>query len=157
MKIFTPDVRRELEEYHGRDSANSRLSRFRREGNENEIRELPIPPGSQNGIFLVAVYDENEIIFRIVAGGGRDPIPFEEIKPKLFQKLMGGRGSRRTIRLLKKDNRKKVVETRSGRTKVYSVLPEGYDEYYFDENVDLSTIKIYYLSSLIGDPDQNGV
>lgn len=152
LKIYSPDVRQEIESYWERNKGTCRLNQFQRDNFDIETRQLPISPGTQDHIFLVCIYDATQIIFRIIAGSCGKQIPFTEIKPGFLQKMFGA-GTRRAIQLQVSDNRKKVVEIRSGRTVTYSVLPEGYHEYYFDDTVNLAGIKIYYLSSLIGKTD----
>lgn len=153
INIYSPNVRQEIESFNGRNTATSRLNNFQRERSDRENRQLPLPDGTQNHIFLVCVYDDNEFVYRIISSGGKTEIPFTVVKPGFFKKLMKGSSSgRQAIQLTQNTSRKKVVEYQGDKSVVYSVLPDGHDQYYFDESVDLSKIKIYHLSSLIGKP-----
>lgn len=148
--IYAPDVRDQIEVYCQRNPTKCVRNRFQRQNSYKEVKQLSVPSDPPNGIILLCIYDEYEIQYRVVAGSNGGAIPFEIIKVNPLKKLFGGKDNRKGIILSRNDNRKKVIKYRSGGNMIYSVLPEGYTEYYFDESVDLSRIKIYYLSSLIG-------
>lgn len=154
VKIYSPNVRQEIEAYTSRNAAGSRLNSFKREKSDRDNRQLPLPDGTKNHIFLVCVYDDNEFVYRIISSGSKTAIPFTVVKPGFMQKLMGrNNDGRQVIRLQESSSRKMVVEYRGEKSMVYSVLPDGHDEYYFDRDIDLSKINIYHLSSLIGKSD----
>lgn len=149
IRIYSPDVRQEIMSYWERNKGTCRLNKIQRDRFDKENRQLPISPDALDHIFLVCIFDETDIIFRIIAGSSGQPILFHEIKPGFLQKMLK-KETRQAIQLRQNDSRKKVAEIRSGKSVTYSVLPEGHSQYYFDESVNLSAMKIYYLSSLIG-------
>lgn len=149
VKIFASNAREEMAAYNLRNTGTSRLNKFQQGNHFQENKQLPIPSGTENNIFLVCIFDDNDMVFRVIAGGSQREIGFDLEKKGFFQKLMGS-GNRQTVVLRCNDTRQKVIATRKGKRMLYSVLPEGQTKLYFDENVDLTNIKIYYLSSLIG-------
>lgn len=155
LPLYRPNVRQELESYFARHNGSSRLSIVRCEGSDRLNRQFQIPDGVENPVILICVYDESEIIFRIAAGGGTQSIPFDPVKKGGLAALFGGKKGRQGITLRCADRRKKVAVYGAGKNRLYSVLPEGDSVYYFDESVNLSSLRILYLSSLIGSPDGN--
>lgn len=149
VKIFAPNSREEMAAYNLRNISSSRLNKFQQGNHFQENKQLTIPAGTENNIFLVCIFDDNEMVFRVIAGGSQREIGFDLEKKSFFKKLMGG-GNRQTVTLRCDDTRKKVVARKVGKRMLYSVLPEDHTKLYFSEDVDLDSIKIYYLSSLIG-------
>ena len=154
LKIFSSNARTEIQSYWERNTDISKLRLVRRQNFDIENSQLPISEKARDHIFLVCIFDESQIIFRIISGSSGNEIPFEPIKKGFMEKLMNPH-SRQAIRLKVQNNRKKVLINRVGNATTYSVLPEGYDVYYFDESVNLSGIKIKYLSSLIGQSEND--
>ena len=152
VKIFSPNVREEMAAYHQRNIHTSRLNNFRQENHFQENRQLAIPEGTESHIFLVCIFDDNETVFRVVAAGSGRDIEFKEEKANVMKKVTGlfGKKSRKAITLLCQDSRKKVVSYGVGEKAIHSVLPEEHTTLYFSEDTDLSSIRIRYLSSLIG-------
>ena len=149
VRITGPDAREEMAAYNQRNVGTSRLNNFQQGNHFQENRQLAIPAGTESYIFLVCIYDDNEMIFRTVAAGSNRDIPFEVEQASVFKKLFKG-NQRKAINLKCSDSRKKVVSYGSGDRTIYSVLPENHTTLYFDEGTDLSSISIRYLSSLIG-------
>lgn len=153
VKIYDTDINNEFVSYCQKYPESGRLLHFQRGISDIENRQLPISKDAQNHIFLVCVYDNNECIMRIISCEKEKVIPFKEIKQSFFKTLVGGSNQRKAIKLLCDDQRKKVIIYRAGRNTIFTVLPEFTHEYYFDNNVNLQTLKIYYLSSIIGRSD----
>lgn len=149
VRITGANVREEMARYCQNHTANSRLNNFQQMSHFQENKQLSIPPGTENCIFLVCIYDDNEMFFRAVAAGSSKTVPFTVEQPGMFKKLFGG-SQRQVVRLQCDDNRKKVVSYGSGDRAIYAVLPEDHTTLYFSEDADLSNITIRYLSSLIG-------
>lgn len=147
VRIFDTNARQELLNYNTRNADTSRLNVFQQSGHHQENKQLVVPPGTNHYVFLVCIFDENDMVFRVVAHSG-ERVEFEIEKPGLMQKLRGT--TCQTIRLKGADSRKKVLVTRSNGKNVYSVLPDGYEKLHFPKELDISGINIYYLSSLIG-------
>lgn len=149
VRISGADARHEMELYSQSHSANCRLNNFQQLSHFQENKQLAIPPGTENCIFLVSIYDDNEMTFRVVAAGSNQDIPFTVEQPGMFRRLLGG-SQRQIVHLQCDNNRKKAVFYGSGERAVYAVLPEGYTTLYFGEDAELNNISIRYLSSLIG-------
>ena len=149
VRITGSSVRQELERYSQSHTANSRLNNFQQLSHFQENKQLSIPSGTENCIFLVCIYDDNEMMFRAVAAGSGQTVPFTVEQPGMLKKLFGG-SQRQIVHLQCADNRKKAVFYGSGERAIYAVLPEDHTTLYFSEDADLSNISIRYLSSLIG-------
>lgn len=149
FRITGPDVRATMETFSQTNTAICRLNNFQQLSHFQENKQLSIPPGTENCIFLVCIYDDNEMIFRVVAAGSNEPIAFTVEQAGMLKKLFKG-NQRQVVRLQCNDNRKKAVFYGSGDRAIYAVLPEDHTTLYFSEDADLSNLSIRYLSSLIG-------
>lgn len=149
VRIAGADARTNMETFSQTNTATCRLNNFQQMSHFQENKQLTIPPGTENCIFLVCIYDDNEMVFRTVAAGSNEPIPFTVEQTGMLKKLFKGT-QRQVVHLRCDDSRKKAVFYGSGARAVYAVLPEDHTTLYFGEDVDLNTISIRYLSSLIG-------
>ena len=147
------DLKAEFEAYQKREPSACVFNYIQRGNNDKENRMLKIPDKTQNHIFLVCVFDGKDKTCKILSCEREKEIEFEIVKPSFLSKILSKGGRRQTVKLKSSDQRKKVVVYKNGGSVFYAVLPENSDEYYFDENVNLAGMKIYYLSSLIGKSD----
>lgn len=141
------DARQQMSVFHARNPETSRMMAFQQGSHFQENKQLSIPPGMGNHVFLVCIFDDHEIISRVVAYTGKT-LEYEIEKEGFLQKIKGS--SFYTVKLKCDDERKKVLVRNVGGKHLYSVLPEGYNKLYFGKELDISDIKIIYLSSLIG-------
>lgn len=153
VPVFGQARFKKFEEYAQKYPDSGKLISFKRGISDIENRQLPISSDAQNHIFLVCVYDNNEVVFRIISCEREQNIPFREIKPSLLQKLIGRNNSRHAVEILCDDHRKKVIVYRKNKNMIYTVLPENSNVYYFDSNINLAGVRICFLSSLIGRTD----
>lgn len=147
LDIFGTEARQEMPQYNKRNPETSRLNVFQQGGHYQENKEIAIPTAMDSHIFLVCVYDEDELVLRVVAYSG-EQVAFEIEKPGFLQKMRGT--NYQTVNLKCSDTRKKVLVTHQGSQYAYSVLPDGHQKLYFHKDTDISGIRICYLSSLIG-------
>ncbi len=152
FSIFSADAHEMMENYATTNPDTSGFFVFSRNLNEWEDRVVPISDTLRTGIFLVCLYDDTNLIYRVMAPGGYNEIPFEVVVPTFMDKLFHRASERLTIKLKDEgDRRMKVVRIRHGGTDLYAAVPKDASLLYFDPaKITPEQLKFCHLSALVG-------
>ena len=148
LRITSDTHEAALRMYNAQNSETSRLIECELRHGDSITKEIniTIPEKDRGQIYYVCVFDDEKYIPRVISAVNNDVVNVKKTPAGMFRKY-------HTIELIEPDRRRKVVETKCGKAYAYSVLPQGYDTFYYERDVNLDNIKIKYLSMLIGGND----
>lgn len=97
----------------------------------------------EDQVFYICIYDDHHFTAKVIFACGNNKIEVKKTPAGFLRPY-------HTIEILNPDERRKVLRTKQNGTYIYSVLPRGYSQFYFEKDVDIKTIDIQYLSTLMG-------
>ena len=145
LKLTDGDRESALKLYNMRNSDTSRFIECDLHDGDSITKEINISIADKNyeQIYYVCVFDDKKYVARVISTINNATVEVKKTPASFFHKF-------HTVEIVNSDSRRKVVETKCQGGYAYSVLPQGYDKFYFNKDVDLESIKIKYLSMLMG-------
>ena len=154
VDISSPETRiQNLQDYYNKP-ANNRYKCWLNQyclnsnGNIREVQRMRFGSEDADKIFFVCVYGQNNfqsMVVSVTPECADVPYEIKTVRTSLFgPKVL-------EMHVNQVSDRRLVLVTTSGGEEVYSMLPSGFSNYYFDSDVQPGDIKkLTYLSSLIG-------
>lgn len=145
LKVIGSDREAALKMYNMKNPETSRLIECELRDGDSITKEISIgiESGKHDRVYYICVFDGRKYEARIVSTSSHATVEIKKTPASFFHKY-------NTIEIVNPDSRRKVLECKCGNAYSYSVLPQGYNKFYFSPDTNLDSVQIKYLSMLMG-------